>query len=117
MISFLAILYFYKFVPYEKEVFQNYSKATTLEFCFATIYDNVQTMKYFVFIFNQLIWASDFLYYVLVFWHNLSILFLIKFVLTKQRMIFKIFHDHANGSKVLVVLYFVMSIKKMGCAI
>ena len=55
MASLLVIPYFSTFVLYKKEVFQNYSKATTLEFCFATIYDNVQTMKYFVFIFNQLI--------------------------------------------------------------
>ena len=67
MESFLAIPYFSKFVPYKKEVFQDYSKATTLEFCFATIYGNVQTMKYFVFISNQLVWASDCSYFVLVF--------------------------------------------------
>ena len=55
MAGFLAIPYFSKFVPYKKEVFQNYSEVKTLEFCFATICDNVQTMKYFVFISNQLI--------------------------------------------------------------
>ena len=55
MESFLAMPYFYKFVPYKKEVFQNYSKATTLDFCFATTYDPVQIMKHFVFISNQLI--------------------------------------------------------------
>ena len=113
MASFLAIPYFCKFVPYKKEVFQNVFKAATLEFCFATLYDNVQKMKYFfVFISNQLIWASDCSYLVLVFWYNLSIYFLIKFVLTKQSMIFKIFYDHTYGSKVFVVLYFVMLIKQ-----
>ena len=55
MASLLAIAYFYKFVPYKKEVFQNYFEATTLEFYFATIYDNVQTVKYFVFISNKMI--------------------------------------------------------------
>ena len=83
MTSFLEIPYFSKFVPYKKEVFQNYSKATTLEFCFATICGNVQTMKYFVFICDQLIWASDRSYFGLVFWHNLSIRFTVKFVLAK----------------------------------
>ena len=53
----------------------------------------------------------------LFFWHNLSIRFLIKIVPTKQRMIFKIFYDHTYGSNVLVVLYFVMLIKKKSCAI
>ena len=72
-------------------MFQNYSKATTLEFCFATICDDIQTMKYFVFISNKLVWASDCSYFVLVFWHNLSIRFLIKFVLKKQSMISKYF--------------------------
>ena len=67
MASLLAIAYFYKFVPYKKEVFQNYFEATTLEFYFATIYDNVQTVKYFVFISNKLIWGSDCFYFVLVF--------------------------------------------------
>ena len=117
MASLLAIAYFYKFAPYKKEVFQNYFEATTLEFYFATIYDNVQTVKYFVFISNKLIWGSDCFYFVLVFWHNLTIYFLIKFVLPKQIMIFKILYDHIYGSKVLVVLYFVMSVKKLHCAI
>ena len=117
MASLLVIPYFSTSVLYKKEVFQNYSKATTLEFCFATICDKIQTMKYFVFISNQLIWESDCSFFVLVFWHNLSICFLIKFVLTKLSMIFKIFYDHTDGSKVLFVLYFAMSIKKMGCAI
>ena len=91
MESFLAMPYFYKFVPYKKEVFRNYSKAATLDFCFATTYDPVQTMTYFVFISNQLIWASDSSYFVLVFWHNLSIRFLKKSALTKQSMISKYF--------------------------
>ena len=111
MASFLAIPYFSKFVLDKKEVFQNYSKATTLEFCLASIYDNVQTIS------NQLIWVSDCSYFVLVFWHNLNIRFLTKIVPTKQSMIFKIFYDHTYGSKILVVLYFVMLIKKKGCAI
>ena len=78
------------------------------------LHDNVPAMKYmFAFISNQLIRASDCSYLVLVFWHKLSIHFLITFVLTKQSMIFKMCYDHIHGSKIFTVLYFVIIIQKI----
>ena len=81
-------------------------------------------MKYLlVFISNQLIWASDcstlFLafgrtsFYPSFYFIHLSI----KFILTKQSMIFKFFYYHTYVSKVFIVIYFDILTKKMGCAI